>query len=203
MLDTENSRFWRLARSAMAGDWNVLATTRMSARMFFMDFYVIPPLVVAAMVYAVWGQDLMGWAKAVTLLVAGLALWTLAEYLIHRFAFHHFPMMKEVHLAHHDDPRDLIGTPTLLTVAAFGVLCFWPLAALVDAWVAAAFTAGMMAGYTAYVSVHYMDHHIGTRARPWMRPLIRSHALHHHDDTRNFGVTTAFWDRVFGTLKHR
>ena len=43
MFDTATSRFRQFARSAWAADWNFLATD-MSARMFFLDFVVFPPL---------------------------------------------------------------------------------------------------------------------------------------------------------------
>lgn len=202
MFDTASTRFKQWTRSARAREWNFLAT-EMSARMFFLDFYVFPPLVVAGLLYAGWGRGPIGWLWAAAMLLLGLSVWTLAEYLIHRFAFHHFPVLKAVHLAHHDDPRELTGTPTILTVVVFAVLCFWPLAELTDRHSAAGFTAGMMAGYTAYAGVHYVVHHLGSGGSRWLRRLIKAHALHHHDDSGNFGVTTVFWDRVFGTLGRR
>ena len=34
-----------------------------------------------------------------------------------------------------------------------------------------------------------------------MKPLWRNHHLHHYkDEEKGFGVSTTFWDRVFGTM---
>jgi sterol desaturase/sphingolipid hydroxylase (fatty acid hydroxylase superfamily) len=46
-------------------------------------------------------------------------------------------------------------------------------------------------------------HHLGSGGSRGLRRLIKLHAVHHHDTDHNFGVTTAFWDRVFGTLASR
>ena len=202
MFDTATSRFRQFARSAWAADWNFLST-EMSARMFFLDFVVFPPLVLICLVLAVWDGGPAQYLTAATVVCMGVGVWTLAEYLIHRFAFHHFPVLKAVHLAHHDDPRGLTGTPTVLTVMVFAVLVYWPAAELVSRSSAAAWTAGMMLGYLAYVSVHYVVHHLGSGGWQPMRRLIKAHAVHHHDDSCNFGVTTTLWDRVFGTLGRR
>ncbi|MEO6300557.1 MAG: hypothetical protein ABIV25_06800, partial [Paracoccaceae bacterium] len=93
MFDTATSRFRRLAQSARTAEWNFLAT-EMSARMFFLDFFVFPPLVALGLFFAFWHGDAAQWAISSVLVLAGVAAWTLAEYLIHRFAFHHFPMLK-------------------------------------------------------------------------------------------------------------
>ena len=202
MFDTATSRFRRFARTAWAADWNFLST-EMSARMFFLDFVVFPPLILVFLVLSVWQADALQWLTSAGLVVVGIGVWTLAEYLIHRFAFHHFPLLKAVHLAHHDDPRGLTGTPTILTVVVFLVLVYWPAAEIGSRASAAAWTAGMLLGYLAYVSVHYVVHHLGSGGWSWLRRLIRAHAVHHHDSSRNFGVTTVLWDRVFGTLGRR
>ncbi len=186
-------------------DTGFLATA-MSPRWFFMDFYVYPPLIVLALLAAFKG----GWGGAVLsvgLVGLGVAVWTLAEYLIHRFGFHHVPGLKAAHLAHHADPAGLHGSPTVVTVLVFGGLVFLPLLGLAGLAPAAALTAGVMLGYLAYVALHYAVHHAGSLGPGWirgqMRVLIRAHAVHHHQVRYNFGVTTTLWDRVFGTLHRR
>ena len=183
-------------------DTGFLATA-MSPRWFFMDFYVYPPLILLAMLVAFEGGGL--WS--VPLLAVGVAVWTLAEYLIHRFGFHHVPGLKAMHLEHHADPAGLHGSPTVVTVLVFGVLAFLPLWGLVGLAPAAGLTAGVMLGYLAYVAVHYVVHHAASLGPGWlrgqMRALIRAHAVHHHQVRFNFGVTTTLWDRVFGTLHRR
>src|ERR1700743_1476895 len=62
------------------------------------------------------------------LVLAGLAAWTLVEYLVHRFAFHHrfFSMGRRLHQLHHDHPSDpdsersSLSTP--LAASPFGLI---------------------------------------------------------------------------------
>jgi sterol desaturase/sphingolipid hydroxylase (fatty acid hydroxylase superfamily) len=43
-------------------------------------------------------------------------------------------------------------------------------------------------------------HHCRLQPVSYLYKLKHRHALHHHfDDAGNFGVTTGFWDKVFGT----
>ena len=190
-------------------DLGFLATA-MSPRWYFMDFYVYPPLIMLCLATAFDGGP---WQIALSfvLVPTGVLVWTLAEYLIHRFAFHHFPGLKPMHMEHHAKPEGLHGSPTLVTVLVFAVLAFLPLWYLTNLAMAAALTAGLMAGYVAYVAVHYALHHVTSLGPRWMSPdmrlrlrnLVKAHAVHHHQLSYNFGVTTTFWDWVFGTLHRR
>jgi sterol desaturase/sphingolipid hydroxylase (fatty acid hydroxylase superfamily) len=185
--------------------------TDMSPSWFFLDFYVYPPLVLLCLILAFDDAGVWRAGLVVAQVLAGLAVWTLAEYLIHRFAFHHAPGLKTVHLEHHAEPEGLHGSPTLVTVLVFAGLAFAPLWWLFSLASASALTSGLMLGYLAYVGVHYLVHHpallgsgeTGSRARKALRGLIRAHAVHHHQLGYNFGVTTLVWDRVFGTLHRR
>jgi sterol desaturase/sphingolipid hydroxylase (fatty acid hydroxylase superfamily) len=61
-------------------------------------------------------------------------------------------------------------------------------------------TAGLATGYLWYMVVHHATHFWIGRRDSYLYAAKRRHALHHHrDGERNFGVTTGFWDRVFGT----
>lgn len=196
---TQTHRFWQSARKTKAWLLQMLSA-EMPAWAFFLDFVVYPPLILLCLVLAFGPQGGLG---SVAMIVLGLLGWSLAEYLIHRFAFHHAPVLQQIHLAHHDAPRELNGTPTLVTVAVFYGLVYWPLTWVLRAEWAAAVTAGVLLGYLAYVGVHYVVHHLGSGGRAWLRRLIRLHAVHHHDVAHNFGVTSPLWDWVFGTLARR
>ena len=199
------SGFRRFGQYLRKWDMEFMATA-MSPRWFFMDFYIYPPLILLCLLVAFDGGT---WQVVVSagLAVLGLAIWTLAEYLIHRFGFHHMPGLKPVHLQHHAEPMGLHGSPALVTVMVFALLAFAPLWYLIGMAYAAALTAGLMLGYLAYVAVHYAVHHVSGLGPGWIRPrlrmLIRAHAVHHHKFECNFGVTTTLWDRVFGTLHRR
>jgi sterol desaturase/sphingolipid hydroxylase (fatty acid hydroxylase superfamily) len=55
-------------------------------------------------------------------------------------------------------------------------------------------------GYLAYVFVHSATHHWAPRRGSYLFRARRRHALlHHRSEEGNFGVTTGFWDVVFGT----
>lgn len=197
---------WRRAANWLRKHDTGFLATAMSPRWFFMDFYVYPPMIVLALLVAFDG----GWGQAVQsagLVVLGGVVWTLAEYLIHRFGFHHLPGLKAAHMAHHADPAGLHGSPTVVTVLVFAGLVALPLWWVAGLAPAAALTAGAMLGYLWYVTVHYVVHHAGSLGPGWlrggMRALIRAHAVHHHQTRWNFGVTTTLWDRVFGTLHRR
>ena len=172
-------------------------------KLFFLDFVVFPLLILLCLYLALRSADGLQAMQMLVLFLAGGLAWSFFEYVIHRFGFHHVPLLKPMHMAHHDDPRGLTGTPTIVTVAAIYVLAYAPVAVLAGDTPAAAWTAGIMAGYLVYVSVHYVVHHLGSGGSATLRRLIRLHAQHHHDDKHNFGVTSDFWDRVFGTRSTR
>jgi sterol desaturase/sphingolipid hydroxylase (fatty acid hydroxylase superfamily) len=65
---------------------------------------------------------------------------------------------------------------------------------------ALAFFPGFMLGYLLYASMHYAIHAWNPPFK-WMKPLWRNHHLHHYkDEEKGFGVSSTFWDHVFGTM---
>src|SRR5688572_15597073 len=62
-----------------------------------------------------------------------------------------------------------------------------------------AFFPGFVLGYLLYGSIHYAIHAWNPPFK-WLKPLWRNHHLHHYkSDEKGFGVSSGFWDRVFGT----
>lgn len=143
----------------------------------------------------------------------GLFIWTLAEYVLHRFLFHFpakTPWQKRLsflfHGIHHAQPK--IKTRLVMPPAVS-----FPLAALfyglfygiftyilsIPNWVAPVF-AGFILGYVVYDMTHYSTHHIPMK-KGYFR-WVRQHHMHHHFQTPNqrFGVTNPIWDNVFGTM---
>ncbi len=166
---------------------------------YFADFYVypvlIPTLAAAGIVVAPSGA-----ARWLAVFLSCLALWTLLEYLLHRFVFHHVPYIRDMHEQHHSDEREFIGTPIWISLVSHGTLGFLPVYLLAGFADASAASCGLMLGYLWYVSVHHVVHHWHPAHSSYLYALKRRHALHHHHDSeRNFGVTSSFWDRVFGT----
>jgi sterol desaturase/sphingolipid hydroxylase (fatty acid hydroxylase superfamily) len=148
---------------------------------------------------------------AVGIVLAGWLLWTLIEYLLHRFLFHMSASDEPgrlrsflLHGYHHEFPgdRSRLVAPVMMA---------WPLAAMVFAvfvlvfgWtLAVGLFAGTMAGYVAYDWTHYYTHHFKPR-NPVGRWLQRYHLMHHFDDPaaeHRFGVSSPLWDLVFGTYR--
>jgi sterol desaturase/sphingolipid hydroxylase (fatty acid hydroxylase superfamily) len=140
-------------------------------------------------------------------LLLGFIGWTLAEYLIHRYIFHYEPrsvLGKRIHYLfhgnHHAFPRDrdrlfMPPIPSLL-IASFFFAIFYGLLGTR----AYAFFPGFMFGYLIYGTIHYAIHAFSPPFK-WMKPLWRNHHLHHYKDgNKGFGVSSTFWDRVFGTM---
>lgn len=141
------------------------------------------------------------WLSLAMLVVVGAAAWTLIEYAVHRFVLHGLEPFQTWHAQHHERPTALIGTPTLLSTALIASFVFLPTLWVAGFWRASALTLGVTAGYLAYSLLHHATHHWRSRA-PWMTRRKRWHARHHHM-AACYGVSSSFWDRVFGSTGER
>ncbi|HWU61598.1 MAG TPA: sterol desaturase family protein [Ensifer sp.] len=171
---------------------------------YYSDFVVYP---LSILVLAILGVLSAGGRAAeswVVIFLSSILAWTLVEYVLHRFLFHHFPYIRDMHENHHHAERELIGSPIWLSLLAHLVIVFLPALLLFNLPVATALSAGLMTGYLWYVAVHHIIHHWHVSHRGYLYQLKRRHALHHHGpEGFNFGVTTGFWDRVFHTAAPR
>jgi len=146
-------------------------------------------------------------ATTIAFIFAGLLLWTLTEYMIHRWAFHYHPTSaigKKIHFlvhgVHHDYPRDATRLVMPLLVSIPLATAFYFLFKLMFLGFHFAVFAGFMAGYIAYDSIHYATHHMKMEG-PFGRFLKRYHLKHHYNDEHTaYGVSTPLWDFVFGTV---
>jgi cyclopropane-fatty-acyl-phospholipid synthase len=131
----------------------------------------------------------------------GLASWTLIEYALHRFVMHGFPPFRRWHAEHHQRPTAPIFTPTILSATLITILVFLPAMALSEnLWRACALTLGVLMGYQFFSITHHAIHHWRARSN-WLKQRKHRHALHHQGIGQSgyFGVTSAFWDHVFGS----
>ena len=167
---------------------------------YYADFYVYPAAIAALAAFAIWRGPEGGWATWLGAFVSGVALWTLVEYLLHRYVLHHVPYIKQMHDAHHADQQALIGTPIWISLSIMVVFVLIPLTFLVEQHVAIGLACGLMLGHFWYGGVHHILHHWKIEPGTYWYKLKRRHMLHHHfDEMGNFGVTSGFWDVVFGT----
>jgi 4-hydroxysphinganine ceramide fatty acyl 2-hydroxylase len=197
----------------------MMRTTPDSPRMFesdFVDFFsrthpaVVPLLFVPATFGLLWYSVAnigIGLASVALMFVAGLITWTLIEYWLHRKFFHWLPKFAGgerlhflVHGVHHKWPKDkyrLVMPPAVSMTLFFVFLAVWyPF--LGSRWVWS-FHAGFTFGYMLYDMTHYYVHHFNPKTE-YGRRLKKHHMLHHFKDPgRRFGVSSTFWDHVFGT----
>jgi 4-hydroxysphinganine ceramide fatty acyl 2-hydroxylase len=148
-----------------------------------------------------WAQYTDPFPAAVAAVVAGFLGWGLLEYAIHRWALHGGPSFaRRNHARHHGDVHALISTPFL--VIAMGALAMRLLFGLVlPSGLATLTVFGLYTGYNYFALLHHLQHHRGAmiaRVEHW-RTLVTLHDGHHRRPHVNYGITTTFWDRVFGT----
>jgi hypothetical protein len=185
---------------------------RLFDRRFLEVLTTAHPTVVAA-VYSTVAFALIVWSvhlgfDAVSLLVRiaiGAIVWTLAEYFIHRYAFHFVPgtgwgvaMAYLSHGVHHAFPRDphRLVLPLVVSLPFAAVLLG---VALLTSASAFPLLAGFTLGYLAYDLIHYRIHTY--EARGGVFKWLRLYHFQHHFAVpdRQFGVSTPIWDYIFRT----
>jgi sterol desaturase/sphingolipid hydroxylase (fatty acid hydroxylase superfamily) len=160
--------------------------------------------------FFVWRGVVAGWtpAASVFLFTSGVMLWTLLEYLLHRFVFHLTPHGRlgvlfgyVIHGVHHAFPEDRRRwlMPPIVSVPV-AMLLFLVLRLLIGS-ASPLVLAGATFGYLAYDLLHYACHAGAFRGR--VLRYLRQHHLTHHFRTpeARFGVSSPLWDRVFGTVR--
>jgi len=144
------------------------------------------------------------------LFVVGFLIWTITEYVLHRWVFHHFESHKDaksqrmhflLHGVHHDFPtdKDRLVMP-LLTSVPLGLIIASAFYLLMGVRFAEPAFAGFTIGYLGYDGIHYALHRFKQTSRvgKWMK---RHHMMHHHmDHDGGFGVSSPLWDFVFRTM---
>lgn len=138
-----------------------------------------------------------------------LVVWTLTEYLLHRFVFH-FPttgpwserFVYIFHGLHHDDPQDptrlvMPPVPAILIVS----LLYFLFGLVVPERYLMVFMAFFMLGYLCYDYIHYATHHFKMTSKIG-RYLKKYHLQHHysHEESK-YGVSSPLWDYIFRTVQ--
>lgn len=152
----------------------------------------------------------VGIYKQVLSFVLGIFIWTLAEYLIHRFVFHWKSknrILRVIHHAlhghHHENPTDsnhLFMPPIPVLVISFFLFSFF---FLVMKQLTFFFFPGFELGYLVYSMIHYAVH-LKPYKKGLMHKLWLHHGKHHYENSNaRYGVSNTFWDRIFQTLPKR
>lgn len=144
------------------------------------------------------------------LFFSGLFFFTLVEYLLHRYLYHIPATTKRrknisytMHGVHHDHPKDKtrLAMPPVLSLLIATVLFIVYRAVLGD--LVFGFLAGFLVGYAGYLAIHYSVHAFRV-PRNFLKVLWQHHAIHHYRESdRAFGVSSPFWDHIFGTMPRK
>ena len=152
-------------------------------------------------------------AVAVFFYAAGIPIWTLVEYLFHRYVLHGrfapgkgivrkflHERLDPLHWEHHARPfdghhinaelRDLLP---LFIVAA-------PVSFIAPVYTLPVLLAGVVQSYVAEEWIHHSVHFYNFRS-PYFRYIKRHHFYHHSPKgmEEGYGLTNGFWDVVFKT----
>lgn len=149
----------------------------------------------------------IGAISIIGLVVFGLFIWTITEYLLHRFIFHlelrskigariHFIF----HGVHHDYPSDsrrLVMPPSVSIPLA--TLFYFLFSFLIGGVSVLPFFAGFLIGYLFYDISHYAIHHFNMHSKFWL--AIKNHHIKHHyqNPDKGYGVSSPIWDYIFRT----
>ena len=190
----------------------------------FLEFFThISPLVVLAVWVPVVTYFMLrailittgNWVYIPVSFLIGLFLWTLSEYLLHRFVFHFHPVDPSprverfffmIHGVHHYQPRSKtrLVMPPMLSIplaALFYGLFYWLIAVMFHrSYIVAPLFAGFIFGYICYDMLHYSIHHFSLKGKFFR--MIRKHHMAHHFKTPDllFGVSSPLWDHIFHTI---
>lgn len=138
-------------------------------------------------------------------LLAGLLVWTLTEYVLHRFIFHYQPSSewgKKLHFifhgVHHDYPNDSLRLVLPPSVSIpLSILFYLLFSVTIPTAYLYSFFAAFLTGYLCYDMFHYAFHH-GNFSNPILKKLKQHHMLHHYTDSdKGYGVTSFLWDFIF------
>jgi sterol desaturase/sphingolipid hydroxylase (fatty acid hydroxylase superfamily) len=149
----------------------------------------------------------LAWQIILLYFFLGLIIWTLTEYLLHRFLFHFHPKsvtMKKFfwtfHGVHHDYPQDskrLVMPPSVSLPLA--ILFYFFFNFIIGNTNLFSFFAGFLTGYLFYDITHYAIHHFNFKSSIF-KSLKDHHSIHHYKyENLGFGVSSPFWDYIFRT----
>lgn len=153
--------------------------------------------------------------QAATAALAAVFMYPLAWYALHRWVLHGqllykspltAKLWKRIHYDHHQDPNHLevlFGAlyTTLPTIAVVTVPVGWLIGGAGGG--AIAFAAGLIVT-CIYEFFHCIQHLSYKPKAKWLVEMKRRHMEHHfHDEDGNYGITSFWPDKLFGSYYHR
>jgi sterol desaturase/sphingolipid hydroxylase (fatty acid hydroxylase superfamily) len=164
--------------------------------------------VISYFLYRSFAQGNISILTVLGLFVLGVLIWTLLEYVAHRYVFHYEPKTRAgkmlhfiIHGVHHDYPNDAsrLVLPPIISVPM--AVLFYFLFTFAFRSYMPPIAAGFGLGYVCYDTIHYATHHFPMKNRVGMW-LKQYHLRHHYkEDEAGFGVSSPLWDYVFRTTR--
>jgi 4-hydroxysphinganine ceramide fatty acyl 2-hydroxylase len=173
---------------------------------FMVPVYLFVPVILGSTYLAFFVKNL-GFFTYFEFFFLGLFVWTLTEYIMHRFVFHYVPKNKLglrlhfiFHGVHHDYPSDakrLVLPPSVSIPLATAFYFLFD--AILPANYIFGFFPGFILGYLFYDISHYAIHHFNFKGNIWKK-IKQHHMLHHYQSPdRGYGVSSPLWDKIFGS----
>ena len=198
---------------------NYISNSQESVRMFKSDFleslskvhFLVPVFIfVPVIIYFIYEafQNNLGIVTFTEMFITGLIVWTLVEYVMHRFLFHYMPADKPwaqrlhfiFHGVHHDYPSDakrLVLPPSVSIPLALAF--YFMFNAILPVNYIYGFFPAFLIGYLFYDESHYAIHHFNFKGKIWKK-IKQHHMLHHYSDpAKGYGVSSPLWDKIFGS----
>ena len=196
---------------------NYISNSQESVRMFKSDLlealskvhFLVPLIIfvpiIGFFIYEAFAVEL-GLAAFLGMFALGLFVWTLVEYVMHRFLFHYMPPDKPwaqrlhfiFHGVHHDYPSDAkrLVLPPSVSIPLAAIFYFLFNAILPANYISGFFPAFLL-GYLFYDETHYAIHHFNFKGSIWKK-IKQHHMLHHYQDpAKGYGVSSPLWDKIF------
>ncbi len=168
---------------------------------------VYVPVIVLSLYF---GFNTISSLSGILMFFLGILLWTVLEYIIHRWVFHYDPkteLGKRIHFlahgVHHDYPRDRTRLVMPLLVSVPLAFFFFYIFKLIFSEYYLFTFAGLVFGYVCYDTIHFATHHFKMNGR--IGKFLKEYHLKHHyiDPNTAFGVSNPLWDYVFFTVPIR
>jgi len=193
---------------------------RMTLRQLVVAYFQYPAimayLALAAVSIGVYVANPAPLVPTLTAIAFSALAYPFVWYTLHRWVLHSRWMFKmaplastwkRIHYDHHQDPNHLevlfgalhTTLPTIAIVTVpIGYLLGNPYGAGLGG-AAIALATGLLTT-CFYEFCHCIQHLAYKPKNKWLGEMKRKHMAHHfHDETGNFGITTFFWDKLFGT----
>lgn len=149
----------------------------------------------------------LGAGVIIPVFLIGVFVFTFVEYVMHRFLFHIHPdtekkekLQYTIHGVHHEYPKDRsrLAMPPIISIVVASLL--FGIFYLIMGVYAFAFLPGFLTGYSTYLFIHFAMHAFQP-PKNFLKILWINHSIHHYkEQDKAFGVSSPFWDFVFGTL---